>query len=294
MIKKRYLIFALSLILLFAEIFFVNAAMHPSTEIIVSFGTCKVTLKNAIDLGYFKGVTPTNCLSTLPSSCHTADKILITVGGYKMTLQEAVDNNVFRNGATRSYTTTLPAVGHLGSEIEVSTGKSLQDSINVGEFSSACTPGTTRTKDCDYLDTTCRNYNDVTQTCQSNGYWNDPPCNSYTNAAKGTTPCDGTDMKACDGAGNCLGWAGTGCGSCPWGNTYYTFYDPWPFEHAARYCNLNGNQGRFYKRIWGSGWTSWSYDTKSARCWEYGCTKISLGVFCRDYAETNYDWQIKP
>lgn len=91
-------------------------------------------------------------------------------------------------------------------------GCSLYQSICTG----ACTPGQTRTKDCDYLDVTCRDYHDVTQTCDSSGSWSNPSCDSYTDAVKGTD-CEGLDWKACDGSGNCLGWSGYGCGSCPFG-----------------------------------------------------------------------------
>jgi len=57
------------------------------------------------------------------------------------------------------------------------------------------------TKDCDYLDRTCRNYHDVNKYC-SGGSCFSLSCNSYTNANKGTV-C-GTN-KECDDYGNCVG-----------------------------------------------------------------------------------------
>jgi len=294
---------------------------HSSTQIIVSFGTCKVTLQDAITKGYFKGVTPTDCLSTLPSVYHTADKILITIGDYTMTLQEAADNNVFRDGATHSYTTTLPVGGHYGAEIEVSSVESLQDSINAGKLSSQCTPGETRTKNCDYLDTACRDYHGVTQTCLSSGYWNNPPCDSYTDAAKGTTPCDGTDDKACDGAGSCVGWSGTGHGNfydCPFDpydidKTYHyekkkldydgslckahIYYCLLPDGYIAKHYQPNYVRRSFTKEVhipgegwetetvyyWedNSYWTEWS--NKEPISTIYECKDCPFGLYCREY-----------
>lgn len=59
------------------------------------------------------------------------------------------------------------------------------------------------TKDCDYLDVTCRKYYDVNRYCSgTSGTCNDANCNSYTNAQKGTSCGTG---KECDGNGNCIG-----------------------------------------------------------------------------------------
>jgi len=83
-----------------------------------------------------------------------------------------------------------------------------------GCFLSSSTP--CGTKDCDYLDTTCRNYNDKTRYCNGAGTCGDPACDSYTNAPSstpcGTKDCDPLDTacrnyndvtKYCDGAGSC-------------------------------------------------------------------------------------------
>jgi hypothetical protein len=60
------------------------------------------------------------------------------------------------------------------------------------------------TKDCDYLDTTCRNYHDVAKYCV-NGSCYSPPCDSYTNAPYGTQ-CG--NWSSCSYS-SCTGWTGS-------------------------------------------------------------------------------------
>lgn len=56
------------------------------------------------------------------------------------------------------------------------------------------------TKDCDYLDTSCRNYNDLDKTCSS-GSCVSPTCNSYTDEPKHTSCGSGQE---CNGGGSCI------------------------------------------------------------------------------------------
>jgi len=56
------------------------------------------------------------------------------------------------------------------------------------------------TKDCDYLDTSCRDYHDLDKTCSS-GNCISPTCNSYTDEPKHTYCGSG---KECDGSGSCI------------------------------------------------------------------------------------------
>ncbi len=56
------------------------------------------------------------------------------------------------------------------------------------------------TRDCDYLDTACRDYHDVNRKC-SDGKCYNPPCDSYKNEPCGT-PCP--DGGICDGKGACV------------------------------------------------------------------------------------------
>jgi len=75
-----------------------------------------------------------------------------------------------------------------------------------------CTPGDSTcnyydsstvcgTEDCDYLDTTCRDYNDKDRHCNGAGTCLSPSCDSYTNKPKHTSCGTG---KECDGSGNCI------------------------------------------------------------------------------------------
>jgi len=275
--------------------------------------------------------TPTKCLSKsqFPKTYHLASSILIVKDGFTMTLQEAVDNNVFADGATRSYTTQLPKGGHFANEVEIIIGTrmNLQDAINansggkfscVNNYGNSCGFGdpiciiktgtidcagncvgaqyepTTKScgiKDCDTLDNTCRNYNDVTKYCDGNGNCADPTCNSYTNTAKGTN-CGG-DSKACDGAGSCLGWSGEGCGRCPFGST-------------SDYCKLNGNQGKysevatlFEQTVCADtgncpGWSSWSYSTNAATCKREVCCGWQIFCWLGPQCSKDNKWMIKP
>ena len=91
------------------------------------------------------------------------------------------------------------------------------------------------TKDCDYLDTTCRNYNDVTKYCDGAGNCGDPACNSYTNASYGTK-C-GT-CKICNSSGSCASTPAddSACGTidCDGLNNYYQSGTQSPT--ATEYC----------------------------------------------------------
>ena len=56
-------------------------------------------------------------------------------------------------------------------------------------------------KDCDYLDVTCRDYDDLDKGCSGYGVCSSPDCDSYTNVDEGTS-CE--TNKECDGNGNCV------------------------------------------------------------------------------------------
>lgn len=97
-----------------------------------------------------------------------------------------------------------------GTSADYSSSDSIQDTCGICEY---CTPGDPTcnyyssstvcgTRDCDYLDTTCRKYNDVDRFCAGNsGTCNTASCTSYTNTQKGTTCGTG---KECDGSGGCI------------------------------------------------------------------------------------------
>jgi hypothetical protein len=99
-------------------------------------------------------------------------------------------------------------------------------------------------------------------------------CTGTSNVAKGTDCGDGT--TACDGAGSCTGWSGSGCGSCPYGNENQLGSNNWA-------CKLNGNQGRNPSP--GGTWLTLQY---SARCdHSYTCWLIFT-------CWSDDSWGIKP
>ena len=75
------------------------------------------------------------------------------------------------------------------------------------------------TRDCDYLDTTCRNYNDADRFCKGNsGTCKTASCTSYTDTRKHTS-C-GTN-KECDGSGICITCTSHARYSCYLTNVYW-------------------------------------------------------------------------
>jgi len=165
---------------------------HNSTQVFISVGNGYITLQDAVDNGYFvnrNSSVITRTLLPVSSPYHLASQILINVtsGGniYTMTLQQAADNRVFVSGATRSYQTTLSAGGEYYYNINVNTLSGIVDlrnAINNNLISSILPPF-----------------------CQGKPVG---------------TSC-GANL-ACDGGGNCLGWAGLGCAQCPFGSQLYT------------------------------------------------------------------------
>jgi len=70
--------------------------------------------------------------------------------------------------------------------------------LTCNDYGSSTTCGV---KDCDYLDSTCRDYADVNKYCSGSGSCGDPGCSIYANAPEGTY-C-GSGME-CDGYGSCV------------------------------------------------------------------------------------------
>ncbi len=149
-----------------------------------------------------------------------------------------------------------------------------------------CTPGSTccsasgcylsssntcGTKDCDYLDSTCRNYNDVTRYCNGSGSCGDPACSSYSNSSSstycGTKDCDTLDTscrnyndvsKYCDGSGNC------GDPAC---NSYTNYSQGTDCSGNCSVCDGSGNCS--------------SYPTDDSACGTIDCD--GLDTSCRNY-----------
>ncbi len=193
---------------------------HLASEVIVEINGVQLTLQDAINQNYFKGTgTISSALTPLPSIGHFATKVEVTIGGTPKILQNVLSE--LKNTCAANYNQDCPsgdaACINLGTiQCDGSCSGSYKDSgISCGTnmvcdgagncvVSDECIPGETRTKDCDYLDALCRNYHDVTDTCDSFGFWINPPCNSYTNAVKGIF-CEnrGCYRYECDDSGNC-------------------------------------------------------------------------------------------
>ena len=96
------------------------------------------------------------------------------------------------------------------------------------------------TRDCDSLDTGCRNYHDVNKVCTGGGTCSSLSCNSYTNADKGT-PCE--TNKECDGSGNCISASiectlNSECGTDGWiGSTFCASNDVYQGYRSYRCYN---------------------------------------------------------
>lgn len=197
---------------------------HLASEIIITIDIHTLTLQDAIDLNYFEGTGIISSSSTsLPSTGHPADEIEITINGTSKILQNALSD--IKHTCVANYDEVCPDCPSCDA-ICINLGKIQCDGSCSGSYelsatscgigmecdgsgycvlSGECIPNETRTKDCDYLDKICRNYHDVTETCDDSGYWDNPACDSYTNVARGTY-CEtrGCTRYECDGAGLCI------------------------------------------------------------------------------------------
>ena len=281
---KKGCFFLLLLLLNFSLIS--SAVMHPASDFKISVAGSSMTLQQAADGGYLKGESSYASSSSILMGQHDASQIWVSVNGAEKTLLAALSfgvNGLCGSSSSSYSSASIPNPSHLATEINLSSGKSLQAAIDESSFCQ-CVPGTTQTKDCDYLDSVCRNYNDVTQTCSSSGAWDNPSCDSFSNAAR-ATPCGGDDWHACDGSGNCQGWSGTGCGGCPW--SYKTLGD------VRKVCILNGNRGT--ANI--GGWGAWTYEEDHAAICATSICCLEIFWICWDYCwagENSYQWAIKP
>ena len=153
------------------------------------------------------------------------------------------------------------------------------DTCGICEY---CTPGdptcnyysssySCGTKDCDYLDTTCRNYNDVSKYCSS-GSCISPSCTSYTNTPKHTS-C-GTNNE-CDGSGACVTCTSHSYTGCWYDDVYY--YDACDNREEKKLpdCGISACSDWYRDTCHGND----AYETQL--CYNKGCTTTApLGVHC--------------
>jgi len=136
-----------------------------------------------------------------------------------------------------------------GASAGYSYSDSIVDTCGICEY---CTPGDPTcnyyssstvcgTKDCDYLDTTCRNYNDVNRFCAGNsGTCNPASCTLYADTQKGTS-C-GTD-KECDGSGACITCTSHDSYSCYLTDVYW-------YDACGNKEEIKENCGTSYELDW--------------------------------------------
>jgi hypothetical protein len=171
-----------------------------------------------------------------------------------------------------------------GNSAGVSSSTSTKDTCGTCEY---CTPGdptcnyyssSTKCgkKDCDYLDTTCRNYNDANRFCKGNsGTCKTVSCTSYTDKSKHTS-C-GTN-KECDGSGSCLTCTSKDHYLCSGDDVYW--YDS---------CNNLGNKKEDCGEFSESGWQNYCVGNdkwKKKLCTGRGCSHDACWQNSFDCQET--------
>ncbi len=128
------------------------------------------------------------------------------------------------------------------------------------------------TKDCDYLDTTCRNYHDVGKYCNGAGSCSFAmACIDYTNKPKHTS-C-GTNNE-CDGSGTCITCTSHSYTKCAYNDIYW--YDACDNrEEKKQECGNDGCSDWYRDTCHGDD----AYETQL--CYNKGCTTTtSFGVHC--------------
>jgi len=234
---------------------------HSGDQIKILIDTSEITLQNAIDQNLFLGSHIYNLFDSVPDPGHNASEIWVSVKDGEMSLLDGLSSANKLCPATPIETEyTGPSdksnAYHYATEIEINATSSLQDAINSGQF--------------------CYNYlwkNSSWGTCSV-------PCSGGTQTR--TVWCernDGTHVSdsycippkpVASQTCNTQICSGTGCPSCPWGNS----------GSGSGHCNLNGRQGR-WKSPYSGSWSSWSYTSSAAMCY----IKITCSGNCQ--------WEIK-
>ena len=252
---------------------------HLASEIIVEINSIQLTLQDAINQNYFKGTgTISSALTSLPSIGHFATKVEVTIGGTPKILQEALSE--LKHTCVANYNQDCPS----GDAACINLGKIQCDGTCSGSYKSSGTSCGTD-MECDgsgYCVGLCnRDYGlDCSNACIIAGIVACDGTCIGTFVSKGTScpvsECTGGGSECkCDGAGNCLGWSGTGCGGCPFG---------WFSSSTGKssYCNLNGNWGTWLRPLFG---------------WQGGeakCRKKYWSIWCLCWKYKYYDWRMYP
>jgi len=241
-----------------------------------------------LESSYFIGTHSYSPIVSLMAGQHDASQIWVSVQDGEMTLFNALQspNRLCPNPTkpTAYSSSNIPDPGHLATEILLTaSGKTFQAAINDGDFC-GCTSGSTKTYTCP--DSPCANYGTITLVCQPSGIWQNIVCTPLSYVGRGTR-C-GTD-KTCDGAGNCIGYSGTGCGSCPFGTEASTY---------ATWCALSDSNGKCYYGKWYNAnheWTSWSlYDRIAAPIDGAHCSYKTYLDLSEPPVYSYWSWKMKP
>ena len=253
---------------------------HNSNQIYLKIGGYYVTLQHAIDNNYINGLSVPKSSDPIVGTSAMASQVLITIGGQTMTLQQAFDTGALITGVPKAgykYTSHLISYDN-ASLINVKFGTSIMTLQKAAWEKKFCV-------------------SNAGASCGGNVCTNpgtiqcDGSCADTSFKPKGTN-CNAAGTYACDGAGHCLGWSGTGCGGCRWGVGSYSCSNG-----VCYFCKLNGNQGRYYVLATGYSaghWAQWGwFGEKSALCKKKYCASWVSGI-CTKWKTTNYNWQIKP
>jgi hypothetical protein len=262
---KRGLIFILVFLL---SISYISAAVtFPANNVSIKVGNTDRTLQYASDNGLLKGTQTyaSASISTIIGQ-HDASQIWVKTNSGEKTLLSALSsgaNGLCGSGSSLIYSSSPDKSQpyHFATEVILSSGINLQTAINAGTFC-GCVPGTT--KSCG-TNTACATYTDVT--CTASGTW--PTCTPTYVAFGSGTNCNGDNWHACDGAGSCLGYRGSGCGGCLLGTSGRGCSGSYIGDCT---CNVpSGWVAKGTKYICSSSPPSGSYDTNSANCKYTSC-----------------------
>ncbi len=200
---------------------------------------------------------------------HYATRIEIISDGISLSLQEAIDSGMFNHPDFGT------SCGECGQTILCDGTCSNPTNPDYGNSCGSC-GGTV------LCDGTCSvptpgNYGEVCPetACSYAGTVEcDGTCSS-TPKARGTS-CASDGTKTCDGSGNCLGWSGNGCTTCPNG-----VLSDSPASCTIYACNKDGTFGALQGRSKPNSWLPWG---NYAPWCELRCGSDT----------TLYDWQQKP
>lgn len=300
--KRGEFVLVFSFLILVFSIFQASAMIfHSATNITVVVDGTQRNLNS--NFSFFMG-THNYTLGSSINPGHNANQIWVSVQDGETTLFNALNSSSFPyklcpnpskplNYSTTTYCTSnittncVPNPSHFATDIQLSSGETLQQAINNGELCGK-TPGT-QCYPAGINDISCTNAGTIANDGITCSGWSYKPFG---------TACQDSD-HACNGAGACVGWSGTGCGSCPWGSLfvdnsgiYGCFLCTAGFRNAGGTATCNsplylGNYYMGYDNSWSS-WSSGSGGQNFVRC---HCDSGSCGVYL---SGRDVQWKIKP